>query len=171
VFELFGEIGRNYRIQSSLDLATWTNEDSFPQTPVAFADIAHWVLGADQLFPPLLTSVVFNTNGSSIFTITNNIMSKFLRAVRYQPANEVCINNMRQIRFARLLWQRDQSPLSSSRLNVAYGYNFASYFPQGALPHCPEDPDDLFGTSYSLSVLTLAPFCNIDATHTLEEPQ
>ena len=63
-FRLTGEVGRNYRIESSVDLIDWTNNYSFPKnfypTP-----------GYGDEDKPVLTSIVFNTNGSSFFSESN----------------------------------------------------------------------------------------------------
>jgi hypothetical protein len=158
---LSGEIGRNYRIESSVDLIEWTNEDEF------YADQR---IGFDY-GSPSLTSIVFNTNASSTFIISNSVPSKFLRASQYQPANEVCINNLRQIRFAKLLWQRDTA---SPRWYTPFGPDLAPYLLQGSLPHCPLDTNASWVTSYSTGVNNGAttPACLIvRATHILEEPQ
>jgi hypothetical protein len=153
-FQLTGEIGRNYRIQSSLDLNIWTNEVSFAEPPI---------------FPSPLSSVVFNTNGLSLFTISNNTVRKFVRALRYQPANEICINNLREIRFAKLLWTRERT--QPYRLSVPVPPDIAPYFPGGVLPHCPEDTNELFVTSYPDNTVVTEPQCYIDPSHVLEDPQ
>jgi hypothetical protein len=162
-FGLTGEIGRNYRIESSVDLAVWTNDCSFPRTQYYFDTPGY---GHDN---PLLTSIVFNTIASSIFVTSNNVPWQFLRTSRYQPANEVCINNLRQIRFAKSLWRREY-PIHF-RTDVPGGRDLAPYFLQGALPHCPLDPNELFVTSYLPDNCQSTPMCLIDPTHLLEEPQ
>jgi hypothetical protein len=153
-FQLTGEIGRNYRIQSSFDLNIWTNEVSFAEPPI---------------FPAPLTSVVFNTNGLSILSISNSTVTKFVRAVRYQPANEICINNMREIRFAKLLWLRDRT--QPDRIAVPTGADIAPYFPGGVLPHCPEDSNELYTTSYFGNNVVTDPQCFVDLSHVLEDTQ
>jgi hypothetical protein len=167
-FQLMGEIGRNYRIESSLDLAGWTNEYAFPRTPYYF-DVDFPKAG----FTPYLTSIVFNTNSVSTFVLSNNVSCQFLRASQYDPANEICVNNLRQIRFAKLLWARDSFNLIDPywRLNTPTGLDLAPYFPQGIRPHCPEDPEQSFPTSYYTDTCQSAPACDIDPTHLLEEPQ
>ncbi len=165
LFVLTGEIGRNYRIESSSGLAGWTNEYSFPRTPYYF-DLPGYT--HDN---PVLTSIVFNTNDSSIFVMSNDATCNFLRASRYQPANEICINNLRQIRFAKLLWRRDKAGFLQNRGDTPIGRDLAPYFPQGALPHCPMDPEAMFPTSYNPKNCESTPGCEINASHVLEEPQ
>ncbi len=51
------------------------------------------------------------------------------------------------------------------------GFDLAPYFPQGALPCCPFDPEQEFVTSYTLSEVEYVPECDIvPQTHILEEP-
>src|ERR1700677_613528 len=146
---LTGEVGRNYRIDSSVDLAGWTNEDSFPRYPYSFISDPQF-----QNDNSLFTSIVFNTNGASTFAISNSAAAKFLRASQYQPANEICINNLREIRFAKSLWVRDYeegyiyADYLPDRGLTPQGSNLASYFPQSALPCCPVDQAQMFQTSY-----------------------
>jgi hypothetical protein len=160
-FGLSGEIGRNYRIESSVDLIEWTNDYEF------YADQR---IGFDY-FSPSLTSIVFNTNASSMFVTSDAAPYKFLRASQYQPVNEVCINNLRQIRFAKSLWQRDTA---SPRWYTAAGPDLAPYLLQSSLPHCPLDTNASWVTSYSTGVnnCAITPACVIvPTTHVLEEPQ
>jgi hypothetical protein len=166
MFELTGELGRNYRIESSVDLASWTNEYNFPRYPYSY-------IPGFNYDSPFLTSIVFNTNASSTFVMSNTSASKFLRAAQYQPANEICINNMRQIRFAKSLWRRDGNDKGTIRVrwNVPIGSDLAPYFLQGALPCCPLDPAQTFVTSYEPNNCQAAPQCAIfPGSHLLEEP-
>jgi hypothetical protein len=161
MFALTGEIGRNYRIESSVDLAGWTNEYSFPDP---------FSRGVAPPYGSFVTSVVFNTNASSTFVMSNTLPCKFLRASQYQPANEICINNMRQLRFAKSLWRRDEN--GERWLYVeSPASELAPYLPQGALPCCPLDPLQSFATSYEPSDCETVPECMlVPQTHVLEEP-
>jgi hypothetical protein len=166
-FALTGEIGRNYRIESSVDLVAWTNEYSFPRHPYSssYSEIDY-----DH---PALTSVVFNTNGSSSFSVSNAMPCQFLRAMQYQPANEICINNLRQIRFAKELWLREDTNYPV-RWDTPAGSDLAPYFLQGHLPYCPSDTNSSWITSYADGVVNCAttPMCGVvPETHILEEPQ
>jgi hypothetical protein len=169
-FGLTGEVGRNYRIESSVDLVGWTNEYSFPKHVYSCSNSE---LDYDN---PVLTSVVFNTNGSSSFGVSNAVPGMFFRASQYQPANEICINNLRQIRFAKALWFRDDTITNGQWRGdtpLLY-YDLAPYFLQSNLPYCPLDTNSYFGTSYSGGVNNSAttPTCTIlPETHILEEPQ
>jgi hypothetical protein len=165
-FQLTGETGRNYRIESSIDLNTWSNEVAFAKTPYELCGGYY----PNTSLTPNLSSVVFNTNGVSVFDLTNDAPGQFLRAVQYTPANEVCINNLRQLRFAKLLWRRD-FPEIHGRLDEATGQDLAPYFPRSVLPVCPYDPQQAFFTSYSIFNEQTTPQCNIVTKHVLEEPQ
>jgi hypothetical protein len=167
VLVLSGEVGRNYRIESSVDLAGWTGDYSFPRYPF-------WYVGEYSHNTPYLTSIIFNTNGNSSFVITNDQGCQYFRASQYQPANEICINNMRQIRFAKLLWRRDfnNDDFDGVRWLTPTGFDLAPYFLAGALPSCPLDPDQTFPTSYIPDDCQTEPVCEIvPQTHILEEPQ
>jgi hypothetical protein len=152
MFGLTGEVGRNYRIESSADLNDWTNEYRFSRT----------------VYVSPATSVVFDTNGSSVFAISDGGSRKFLQASRYQPADEICVNNLRQIRFAKALLQRDSR---SFRESVPVWIDIAPYFLNGIGPYCPLSPFTNFAYSYFPGALGTVPVCNIDPTHVLEEPQ
>lgn len=162
-FGLTGEIGRNYRIEASVDLVEWTNEYSFPRHVYSSSGTDH-----DN---PELTSVVFNTNGSSSLSVGDAVPWMFIRASQYQPANEICINNLRQIRFAKSMWQRDSA---SPRWYTPDGPDLAPYFLQGSLPHCPLDTTSSWVNSYSTGVNNRSMTCDcmiVLETHILEEPQ
>jgi hypothetical protein len=167
-FELTGEVGRNYRIESSVDLAAWTNDYCFPKHIYSSSPAD---LDYDN---PALTSVVFNTNASSIFSVTNDAQFEVIRASQYQPANEICINNLRQICFAKALWLRDGALTNGqSRLDTPFGTDIAPYFLGGQLPYCPSDTNASWLTSYNGSINNSAttPICTVVPTHVLEEPQ
>jgi hypothetical protein len=155
-FGLTGEIGRDYRIESSVDMIQWTNEATFQESLIAGP----------------ATSVVLNTNGSSIFVTSNAIGPKFLRAVRYQPENEICINNLRQIRFAKALWLREDPLPGQDRIDTLLGPDLVPYFLQGNLPYCPDDINASFDSSYVPGNAGFEPICDIDySAHVLEEQQ
>lgn len=169
-FGLTGEIGRNYRIESSVDLIDWTDDYSFAKNSFSSS---RFELDYDNIE---LTSIVFNTNGSSSFSVSNTMARMFLRASQYEPANEICINNLRQIRFAKALWLRDDSITNGQWIGDTpeLKYDLAQYFLQSNLPYCPFDPNASFVTSYSTGVNNCAttPTCvAVPATHILEEPQ
>jgi hypothetical protein len=106
--------------------------------------------------------------------VTNNSPRKFFRATPYvisKPEAEVCVNNLRQIRIAKLLWQRDND------VNVTYFTPQASdlvpYFPHQIAPFCPLDYQQLFPTSYLIADLEYEPVCHINPnnSHVLEDPR
>jgi hypothetical protein len=166
-FQLTGEIGRNYRIETSSDLNVWSNEVAFDMTPYELSS----EYGANSgVLTPNLTSVVFNTNGLSTLDVAGKAPEQFWRAVQYKPANEICINNLRQIRFAKLLWRR-RYPQFFGRYDTPQGPDLAPFFPQGVLPFCPNDSYRLFVTSYIPNNEETTPQCNVIASHVLEEAQ
>jgi hypothetical protein len=155
-FSLTGENGRNYRIESSTDLVNWAPEGSFRFLSNSPATLS--------------TSVIFNQNSPTALMVPMNSTAKFYRARPYVPVNahaEICVNNLRQIRVAKLLWARDYylSPYSTPDTG-----NLQPYFPRQQLPVCPDDPYDLFETSYYLQSLPALPACIINPLdHLLEE--
>jgi hypothetical protein len=168
-FSLAGEAGRNYRMESSTDLVNWSAETNFPQMP----------------FWPDSTSIVYITNLPAALSVTNNGGREFLRATPYVPVgagSEICINNLRQIRAAKLLWQRDYMegqlqqrvalPFPTSPLSQPSSGDLLRYFPRHVGPTCPEDPFPLFEADYFLWGLLADPECAIRThAHVLEDPQ
>jgi hypothetical protein len=177
MFNLTGENGRNYRLESSTNLVSWTPELNFPQVPYI-------------LFYTATTSVFFNTNSPTAITVTNNAVRKFFRATPYViistnnapcgsqgPDVEICINNLQQTRIAKLLWARDydqiqngffyMSPVATPRL-----VDILPYFPHQLAPACPDDCTHEFQDSYTINSLQTAPACEISPTnHVIEAPQ
>lgn len=158
MFSLTGENGRNYRIESSTDLVNWAPEVSFPIAP----------------YLPDTTSVVFSSNSPLVLAVTNNAAHKFYRATPYvigNPDAEVCINNLRQVRIAKLLWQEDNANQEDPMFTPQYT-DLLPYFPHQLAPFCPDDFTDSFFASYVIFDLMVEPRCNVvPATHVLEDPQ
>lgn len=158
-FSLAGDTGRYWRIESSTDLVSWQPENSFPSPP---GPVIYLNLGA----------TIANTNGSLVFT-TNSLISlvvpangaaKFLRAHGYAAPNEICNNDLKRIRFAKLLWARS---VHAGRfgwpalvdLEKLYGID-------NSVMSCPIGG---FFVHEFQNVVT-APRCNVPS-HILEEPR
>ena len=156
MFSLTGENGRSYRIESSTDLVNWASELSFPIAP-GF---------------PNSTSIVINTNSPTVLTVTNNSGQKFFRARPYVLNGsdvEICVNHLREIRIAKLLWLESNAPTPVATPMLA---DLLPYFPHHLAPFCPDDYVQEFWTSYDINDLLTEPVCKIyPPTHFLEDPQ
>lgn len=146
-FILAGEPGRYYRIDTSTNLADWSGEKSFP---LQFSSPYH----------RNFTSVIFNSNGAPLLSVTNDADRKFVRASRYAPANEICNNNLRQLRFAKELWVLEHH--FSYYDTPAPSDIYPRYISRALV--CPE------GGWYWLSTADLSPTCTI-SNHVLEVPR
>jgi hypothetical protein len=167
-FSVAGELGRTYRLKSSTNLVDWISATDFPELATVISDA---------------TSLFFETNTSQVLTVTNSASSAFFRVMPYiigDPNAEICINNLRQIRIAKILWARDWANSNNAYLNSFTIPEFytgndavlAPYFPHGSLPFCPEDPNQHYSTSYLFDNLQTDPACLINpSNHVLEDPQ
>jgi hypothetical protein len=144
-FILAGEAGRYYRIETSTNWADWSGEKGFPF----------------QFSPPYnFTSVMFNSNNTVLLSVTNDTDRKFVRAARYAPANEICNNNLRQLRFAKELWVLEHHSFrSDTPLPVDI---YPNYLPQELV--CPD------GGWYLFNAVDWPPACTI-SNHVLEVPR
>jgi hypothetical protein len=156
-FTLSGEAGRYYRILSSPDLADWQNEGSFSSIPVA---LAYPSTGTPKL------SVVYSATASNLLSIPGTSDAKFVRAQVYAPDNEVCINNLKQIRFAKQLRaHNDAMPLRNGF------YPVSDLLPEITNLYCPVIPGPQpISASYVINDNLTPPACKIVPTHLLEEP-
>lgn len=158
VFSVMGELGRSYRLESSTDLVNWISEKDFALTP-AFPDS---------------TSVFFNASTPLVLTLTNNTLQKYFRVTPYlvgDPHAEICINNLRQIRAAKILWQRGAFGIPW-HFDVPSDSDLLPYLPPHAPPICPDDPYTSFATSYILYDFWVEPTCLVNpSAHLLEDPQ
>lgn len=156
-FTVNGELGRSYRLQSSIDLTTWSAENDYRLAPGSFQ-------GA--------TSIFFQTNVSQLLASPTYTYPRFFRVAPYvtnDPDTEICINNLRQIRIAKMLWQRDYNPAIFA---TPFTDEITPYFPHQTLPVCPEDTNQTFATSYSVNNLQTFPLCLVVPTnHVLVEPR
>ena len=97
------------------------------------------------------TSVFFQTNLSQVLASPNYTYPRFFRVVPYvtsDPQAKICINNLRQIRIAKLLWQRDYEVSPIATPIDAY---LAPYFPHRTLPFLSRGRiSELLDTSYEI---------------------
>lgn len=157
VFSVAGEAGRSYRLQSSIDLTNWAPLAILPMSPID--------LGA--------TSVFIETNQSQILNVPNTAAAQFFRVTPYvisAPDAAICINNLEQIRIAKMLWQRDYDPIYYVTATPIRS-EIAPYFPHQTLPFCPDDLDQRFDYSYSINNLQTEPTCLMSTNHVLIEPR
>lgn len=169
LFSLTGENGRNYRIEYSTDLVHWSRQAGFPMYPPN---------------PPTYwgqTSVIFNSNSPTVLTVAAGPGRKFFRATPYvvnDPVAEICINNLREIRVAKHLWQHyNNASIYSDDPQLS---DVIPYFPNRTAPFCPLDDTQTFSNSYYLNA-EIVPLCNINGpagaydpwtgTHVLADPQ
>jgi len=139
---LSGESGTAYRIESSSNLTAWLPQRSFGYSC------------------SLTSSIIFNKTSSAPFSVPAKSTQLYLSASRYSPANEICNNNLKQLRFAKELWARDSY---KDRLDTPTVGDLKPYFKQGQFPVCP------LGGYYFFYILGWPPACSI-AGHILEEP-
>ncbi len=184
--QLSGEPLTSYRIESSSNLIDWHSETSFP-LPIPY--------NTGYLYdPPILpmTSVVHNEGPDVNVSIPFTSQIKFIRAVRYAPAfdtngtppgsaaiSEVCINNLRKIRFAKELWISGRA--TNEFWPAADGTDVPVVSDIRMLMdkiYCPlaadlssDDAEVSFEASYYQSAINNYPSCVIQSSdHRLEEP-
>ena len=86
------------------------------------------------------------------------------------PHAEVCVNNLRQIRVAKLLFARDYDPTLRGNVTPTDS-ELAVYFPRHALPFCPDDPSQTFDASYIVNnLLTFGVCAIVPWNHLLTDP-
>jgi len=108
-FEVSGEEGRSYLVESSTNLVDW---------------------------PTLQRRlVVINTNQTTHFQIAQNGPSKFFRLSPYHPQNEICNLNMRQLRMAA--WYFAEDDHKSNDASVA-GVDLLRYMAYPYCPDDPD---------------------------------
>jgi hypothetical protein len=158
-FTLCGERGRYYRVESSTNLAAWRSESSFPLSlPIL-------------IYPPNATpyrSVIYNANSNIGLSIPRSASAEFVRASVYSAPDEVCNNNLKQIKFAVELWAR--SGKGRSRLAAVPMTDLQPYCPDIAGFKCPMG-GTFFYDSYIINDVLTDPRCMRGSTHVLEEPK
>jgi hypothetical protein len=127
---------------------------------------SQWTAFADR-------SLVLAARSNTVFSIPRTAGAKYLRASLYTPANEICYNHLRQIRFAMDLWARETHQAFNAQ--PADGADDLSpYWANIYNTACP-----LFGPGgpgsfyycYTLQTLDHNPLCQVvPSTHVLEVP-
>jgi hypothetical protein len=142
-------VGRIYRIQSSTNLIDWTEEKSFPAEFV-FYETARPKNG-----------LVFS--GTNRFSVPRSSQRKFYRATPYMPSDEVCINNLRVIRFAKEIFAHQYYGYPSF-VDIRPYFNYTTVF-------CPLDTTREVEVSYFFGEPATNPVCWMSTAHLLEEPE
>lgn len=144
-FTLAGEIGRYYLIESSTNLVDWSVENAYP----------------GSFFPPqydyFYIGEIFATNSLMMVTVTNSVARKFIRASP-SALDGICINNLREIAFAKRAWQRS---ITASPTATPVITDLLPFLPHSHAPSCPNDTSHSFATSYTMGDLQTAPICLI----------
>ena len=153
-FTLAGELGRHYLIESSTNLVDWSVENAYP----------------GSLFPPqynyFFIGEIFATNSLMMVTVTNSVARKFIRASP-SALDGICINNLREIAFAKRAWQRS---ITASPTATPVITDLLPFLPHSHAPSCPNDTSHSFATSYTMGDLQTAPVCQVvPVYHVLSE--
>ena len=156
-FTLAGETGRCYRIQSSSDLVNWHDETNFSSisVPLVYA----------QGGAPV-SSVLYSETSNLVLSVPWNVAPKFVRAVVYIAPNEICINNLKQIRFTKNLWIRTLVAPYRDAWPV-----FSDLLPEIMELYCPALGFGPAWNSYLPANILHEPICMVVGSHILEEPR
>lgn len=154
-FNLKGESGRYYRIESSSDLVNWNPENSFPSRSPVITGVTTY------------GSVIFAPGSNCVLNLPLGTGAKFFRASIYTPVNEICNNHLKQIRLAKDLWMRDTN--QSWNANPTEG-DLLPYCAHLDSLSCPLVGGTL-GSSYTLNDVIVDPNCKVLPSHSLEEPR
>lgn len=148
-FEVTGEEGRSYLVESSTNLLDWA---------AARADWPAYGFGSKTRL------AICNTNSTTSFRIRQNAPRKFFRMSPYHPKNEICNSHLRQLWFAS--WQFAEDQHKHPEATVAQS-DLLTYLVDHVWPQCPLNPGQLFGDYYVMDLLYPAA-CAYE--HYLEEP-
>jgi hypothetical protein len=158
-FTLAGESGRYYQIESSTNLVNWHSETNFPVS----LPILIYPVGATRY-----RSVVYSTNSGTCLSIPKGTNATFVRASVYSAPDEVCNNNLKQIKAAIELWARNGKGMSRT----------ATVCMTDLLPYCPNIEEIkcptggiAFYDSYVINGVLTDPGCKKVMPHVLEEPR
>ncbi len=157
-FSILGDAGRFYRIFSSSNLASWTEENSFPAQFNFYS--------APSVQPR--NGIVYNDSGP--VAVPQSAATKFYRVVNYTPpapTNAICINHLAEIRFAKEAWALTTKQSEGA---TPAGEQIAPYF-KNAIPACPLDVTQNSENSYVYRDLLHNPACRISLSHVLEQPE
>jgi hypothetical protein len=146
-FQIFGDVGRRYYMESSTDLRGWSPEWSFPGRGFGEYVVVGWT-GSDRFAMEQQTAPL-----------------KLLRASTYHATNEVCNNHLKEFRFASLLYGYENHLPVSARVVVwpdIMPYFKLSWF--NGLPPCPMGGMYLLGATWTEPCTCSIPW------HVLVEP-
>lgn len=139
-----GETGRCYRVESSTNLVAWQQENSFNDN------------SRDT------TSILLLNGNQGWFSNKLGAIRKFFRLSSYQPANGFCINQLKQIRFAKDQWAEENKREFLSIPSTTDFIGIDKYIKTA--PQCPS------GGTYTFNNMSNLPTCSIPG-HQLEEPR
>ncbi len=158
---LSGESGRYYQIESSTDLSAWKTLTNFPATVPPLT------------YPPGAVKyrrVVYCTNAMICLTVTNASIATFFRASLYNSFDENCEMHLKQIRFAKQLWQRTP-PIQARTFTPAYS-DLEPFWQNINSTGCPlVGGGGPFEASYTMNIMTSDPSCQVEHRHALLEPR
>jgi hypothetical protein len=155
-FGINGESGRLYRLQSSSNLVSWSEEKSFPKEFIYYTSGSvrqrNGVVYASQ--NPLLVPQASQQN--------------FYRTTNYAPPLAACINNLAVIRFAKESWALDTKTVGAFTPVLS---DLNPYF-NSSNTTCPLGGSfATFASSYSINSVRANPSCQISTNHVLEQPE
>jgi hypothetical protein len=125
--------------------------------------------------------LIFNKDQQTALTLPITQTVKFFRAVRYAPSaasgqsrstGEICINNLRKIRFAKELWDNNRNGVDWTDPEFSDYPRDSDISPYGVLGLvCPVGVNGTYDSSYWTWYMYASPICQIDSDHhVLEEP-
>jgi hypothetical protein len=146
-FGLPSEIGRRYRVESSVDFFNWSAEKTFPR------------MGSIQAYSGV---DVIESTGTNRFSLVKADQQKFVRAYCFHAQSEVCNVRLKQIRFAQqeFLYDHNVSPYDASTFEDLF-----PYMKNGGYIYCPNDG------SYVITDFSTNPQCSYHSyPNSFEEP-
>jgi hypothetical protein len=152
-FKILGDLGRLYRIESSTNLVNWSEEKRFPRDFIYY--------GQDRE----RHGIVYNN--SNFFSVPQSSQQNFYRTTTYVASDEVCINNLNKIRFAKDIFCLEHRSALHSWPLIA---ELNPYLRNG-VPFCPLDSSSNSANSYDTSEISQNPRCMISIMHVLEVPE
>jgi hypothetical protein len=140
-YTVTGQRGRKYRAEFSTDLKSWGG------------------------------GVIFNTNETTSFFVNRDVPSKFERLSIYHAANEVCVNNLRQIRSAIWMCAEENHLLDQDAIGPGF-HGLDDYMIDGRWPPCPSAIGVYTNfINYTMADVVDKPTCwVVPDSHILENP-
>jgi hypothetical protein len=155
-FGILGDLDGLHRIQSSTNLADWSEEESFPKQFIYY----------DGGSFRARNGVVYGN--SNLFFVPQSWQHNFYRTTGYVPVLAACINNLAEIRFAKEIWSLESK---NTGYSVPTPSEIGPYLKNGGLV-CPlAGSNGTFQSSYLIDRCAANPRCMISPAHILEEPE